>query len=334
MPTGLRAQFPIALGAAHGISFASQIIFFLRWLWWALRINWNRQPLGRWFNRCGCRFAHVFLGLVIVAASVFKASESARGGGVGTPPLRLLPPGFVVASEFLFGLWMIFGLLPVLTRRLAIGCFCVYACYSVYNAATGERSCGCFGAMSPAPLRTFAFDVAALAALFLLRPDTARTALSGFELGKALGFFTVAVWGGLALMVTVSRPASEKPAEKFRPEDWIGRRLPLLEQIDVGEALATGRWTVVLYRRDCAVCRKEIPRYKEIAGDPAARRVWGRIALIELPPRGEASAEGIARGAPYVIGRLDGASKWSISTPTVVSVVDAIVVPVPREELK
>ncbi len=53
----------------------------------------------------------------------------------------------VVEMELAFGLWLIADLLPQLTRRATVGLFAVFSVVSLFKALSGEKSCGCFGAM-------------------------------------------------------------------------------------------------------------------------------------------------------------------------------------------
>lgn len=285
-----------------------------------------------WITRCSHSLCRFILGPALVAASILKAFDAEFGaaGGVGIIG-QLLPYTSVVVFEFLFGLWMIFGFLPLITRKLAIGSFALYSCITIYEIAIGQESCGCFGAMSPAPAYTLAFDLLALVALFMYRPASPRLIRGGVAFGRALGFLTIAFWGGLALAVALSRPGSDRLEASLGPEDWIGRCLPLLRYVDVGKDLSVGRWTIVLYRHDCALCQQEIPKYKEIACDPTTRREWGRIALIEVPPYGNSTRKVPAADSPYRLGRLDDSRRWSIRTPMKISTDDCVVLP-PRSQ--
>lgn len=60
------------------------------------------------------------------------------------------------------------------------------------------------------------------------------------------------------------------------PEEWIGKRLPLLRHLDVATPLSSGQWRVVLYHHDCAKCREIIPSYEQMA---AAAGVGGADRL-------------------------------------------------------
>ncbi len=55
------------------------------------------------------------------------------------------------------------------------------------------------------------------------------------------------------------------------PEEWTGKRFPLLDQIDVGDRLAKGTWLVVLYHLGCGECQELIEQYKQCANDNDGR---------------------------------------------------------------
>jgi hypothetical protein len=282
----------------------------------------------------GHMLCSAIVGLALLTAGILKALELASvevDRTLLSPSSRWLHTG-LVAFEFLFGLWMIFGLIPEATRRVAIGCFCIFACSALYKTANGEHSCGCFGTMSPPPVYTLMFDLTAIAALFLFRPDAASTSARGSALARTLGFLTLACWGALALAASADRFGQDNAAERITPGRLTGKCLPLLQHIDVGKALAVGRWTIIFYRHDCAVCKRELPRYKKIANDPSARDDWGRIALIEVPPYDRSATETAVAGCPYAVGRLDDSRRWLIKTPMEFSILDCIVMPPRRGE--
>lgn len=76
-----------------------------------------------------------------------------------------------IGSELFLGLWLISGALPEAARRVAIGCFSVFACYTFYEALAGKTDCGCFGQVKVNPWFTVVLDVAVVLALvFLAKP--------------------------------------------------------------------------------------------------------------------------------------------------------------------
>ncbi|MFO0840782.1 MAG: hypothetical protein U0797_00060 [Gemmataceae bacterium] len=99
------------------------------------------------------------------------------------------------------------------------------------------------------------------------------------------------------------------PVILLEPETWVGGRFPLLSHIDVGEALAQGRWTVVLYRQDCPACRETIGRL---------RQAQGQVALIEMRSAGGPGRGKFALELSFTRGVLDPTKDWFVQAPVVV----------------
>ncbi|MBN1908521.1 MAG: hypothetical protein JW818_02170 [Pirellulales bacterium] len=128
----------------------------------------------------------------------------------------------------------------------------------------------------------------------------------------------------------------------IEPEKWVGKRFPLLPFIEdapvpeglspsatadgpvplaeqdrrpLRQRLAEGRWIVVLYHHDCSECRKAIPKYKKLIRRSAADPTAARVALVEVPPYGDASSWGLSGDCPCVLGRLSEEKEWFVETP-------------------
>jgi thiol-disulfide isomerase/thioredoxin len=93
---------------------------------------------------------------------------------------------------------------------------------------------------------------------------------------------------------------------------WVGKRLPILEHIDIGKQLGQGNWLVVLYHHDCPDCRIAIPTYEEMARRFRANGRSLRIALIEIPPYG---SRRLGEESACVYGRLSSCKQWFTMTP-------------------
>jgi len=48
--------------------------------------------------------------------------------------------------------------------------------------------------------------------------------------------------------------------EVLEPETWVGKKLPILQHIDIGEKLSRGNWLILLYHHDCPDCAKAIAK--------------------------------------------------------------------------
>src|SRR5207247_2154564 len=86
----------------------------------------------------------------------------------------------------------------------------------------------------------------------------------------------------------------------LEPDKWVGKSAPLLKYIDIGNELAVGSWLVVLYHYDCPKCQEAFPRYESMA-----RNFDGmRVALIAVPPYGDADSTSVPPESPCRLGLL------------------------------
>ena len=108
------------------------------------------------------------VGLVLMFASGLRIYHDS------VPPITqslALPRAALIAWEIFLGMWLISGALPQAARRIAIGCFSVFACYTLYEALAGKADCGCLGQVKVNPWFTVVLDVSiALALVFLDNP--------------------------------------------------------------------------------------------------------------------------------------------------------------------
>lgn len=269
----------------------------------------------------------ILLGTVLAAAGVLKGYELTSDPVAGSNPL---PPRWLliglVEFEWMLGLWLLAGLHPVATRRIAIACFSAFTCISLHRALTGASSCGCFGRVSLNPWFTFAFDLAAVAVLLRCRPATGRMPTVRSHPTRAAVGLALGAWIGIPGVVLMAHPVDDGLAV-LRPGEWVGKCLPLLRNIDVGDELARGRWIVVLYHHDCPSCREAVPRYERLARNHATQPDTPRIALIEMPPYAPPGQAIAWPDSPCKLGRLDDSKGWLIRTPAEISLRDCIVEP-------
>jgi hypothetical protein len=220
-------------------------------------------------------------------------------------------------------------------RRITAIVFVGFAAYSLSLALHGSKSCGCFGDLKVDPWSTFAIDsivalglVVPIHSLAFLRSGTASPIRAQSQLWcatKRLGERGVA----LATIVIISTLAyglhanhleifagnileMEKPVTILEPDKWIGKALPILDDIDI--TLPSGDCTVVLHRHDCPACQEALPKYERLAA------LGKNVALIELPPYGPVPTTGAC-----LSGHLAGDRKWFVRTPVEIIVLDGIV---------
>ncbi|HUT31267.1 MAG TPA: hypothetical protein VMX13_15845 [Sedimentisphaerales bacterium] len=121
-------------------------------------------------------------------------------------------------------------------------------------------------------------------------------------------------------VLALNEPANTTSSyEILEPETWVGKKLPLIDYIDIGESLEKGNWLILLYHYDCPDCAEAIPKYERMARDLVGNGDFLRIALIEMPPYGPPLA---APDSLCTLGRLANTKQWFVTTPAVVLLVD------------
>lgn len=139
---------------------------------------------------------------------------------------------------------------------------------------------------------------------------------------KALGILLIAV----AIIVAglgFQKPVQTVPTtqidnqiyEVLEPEGWVGKKLPIIDYIDIDEELKDGNWLVLFYHQDCPDCRKAVPELEKAVFED----VDFNIAIIEVPPYGSP----IETNCFY--SRLLEAKEWFITTPVVILLNNSIV---------
>jgi thiol-disulfide isomerase/thioredoxin len=162
----------------------------------------------------------------------------------------------------------------------------------------------------------FAVDLPCLAALVVFRVRHGQI----FEWPELPRFAATAAVGVLVLGVAGPVLAFNEPArvtaryEILEPGEWVGKELPILENIDIGERLRAGNWLVLLYHYDCPGCAEAMPMYERTARDLAGNENFLQIALIAVPPYGQAP---ISPGSACVLGKLNESKEWFVATPAV-----------------
>lgn len=114
------------------------------------------------------RYLGVILGLLVLVAAALKAHDlignRTIASGVFSSRTVLL---IIVEVEFFLGLWLLTGLYPRSSWRVAFACFFGF---SLFNLFGGEASCSCFGSLSVTPAIALSIDGTAICALLHCRP--------------------------------------------------------------------------------------------------------------------------------------------------------------------
>ena len=132
------------------------------------------------------------------------------------------------------------------------------------------------------------------------------------------------------LVITISTVALalNKPAtvtssyEVLEPSNWVGKRLPILEYIDIGPQLEKGNWLVLFYHYDCPDCQKAISEYERLGRDNKGNKNFPKIALVEVPPYG---LDLRIANSLCIIAKLNNMKNWFMTTPATVLLTEGIV---------
>jgi hypothetical protein len=108
----------------------------------------------------------------------------------------------------------------------------------------------------------------------------------------------------------------------LHPAQWVGSPLPILDFVDIRDALVEGDWTVILYYNGCPHCKTLLdaimlgPRPSGLPSGTA------KIAIIEMPPYSDT----LEVYSPSILhGRLAADRKWVARAPVIIHVQNGIV---------
>ena len=111
--------------------------------------------------------------------------------------------------------------------------------------------------------------------------------------------------------------------EVLESNSWLGKELPIIDYIDIGEQLKTCNWLVLFYHYDCPDCINAIAELENVVLEDADLN----IAIIEVPPYGSP----VKTNCFY--GRLMDVKKWFITTPVLVLMEDGKAMQIWEQEL-
>lgn len=288
------------------------------------------KPVSLWRElrtRCGT-MGCIGFGVALLLAGTTKLAESSSEIGGRSWWLVL------GCSELGFGSWLLAGFWPAVTRPIAIGVVLCFSLVAVSRVVSGESSCGCFGprvVMSPWVMTSF--DLAILVSL-IVDPHHENVGTKRCQRTSRVTLAALGLVGAVFVVIgsrSGPRTAAATPARMFlvNPADWVGRRLPLLDHIDIGDQIAQGSWIVVLHRHDCSACHDVLPRCRSLARDWSQTESlnYPRFAFIEMPPH-TAQAIEFDTGASWIDGRLADDLDWFAKTPAVLFIEDGFVRPI------
>ena len=281
----------------------------------------------------GWHVARFAAALVLFLAAGTKCHEILVFGGTSglldSIPLATI---LLVEGEWLGSILLSGNVCNKAAWACAVTSFAVFGSTALARGFSGDSSCGCFGRWSVNPFLTAALDSALVLLLVCCRP---KVRLPGQRQRVVMA---LAIWLAVglpaALAMGKSLNASGKQGDSFghgriallKPETWTGNVFPLLGYIDIGRALQSGEWRVILYHHDCPKCREVIAGYERSTKSSVTAAPAARIALIEMPPYANLDRDQRAVSSRFLFGRLSREKDWFVTTPVEIALKDGVVV--------
>jgi len=278
------------------------------------------------------------VGLLLVTAAVLKGHELLTVP-LANKDLWSWRPFLIFQVEFelALGIWLLSGLFKRLAWLAALTCFGLFSAVTLYKGLIGAASCGCFGTVHVNPWITLlAIDLPSLGALILFRPAQQQSeGFRRYRLRRAAATAMFLLIGPAGIIGMSNRGTANLNADGdiigdstfvvLEPEEWIGRRFPLLRYIEVNKVLSDGLWMVVMYNSYCPHCRNTMPQYE---GTALARTIGignRSVALVELPPYAPPRWDPVSACTKCTRGRLSSKAEWFVHTPIEVWLNDGMV---------
>jgi hypothetical protein len=296
----------------------------------------------------GYDVVRIALGLLLLTAAGLKAYQLATEPVAGTGLLdsRWLLMA-TVEFELLFGLWLLANVWPHPTWAVALICFGLFTCVSLYKALSGHHSCGCFGSVPVNPWYSVTLDFAIVCSLLRWRPNGQEPAFTAqFRDLPLRSAAVLVIWFSLgvpvALAVVSYTPTilnkdgiivGDGNLVILEPHAWVGSRFPLLSYIEdssasvkpgsrpLRERLGEGEWFVVLYRHGCPRCREILDHYKRnVEQDRRGTEQGISVAVVEMPSVAQAATPDWCE-----VGKLRGGYRWFMKAPIAIRLRNGVV---------
>jgi len=288
------------------------------------------------------KVVRVVLGTVLLCAAAAKAHQFTTEPRVVQGILASAPFALGIAAvELGLALWLFSGFAQRAARGVLVAWF-----VAAFGAALGRQlvhspSCGCFGLLAINPIFTLAFDAATLIALARFGPpagaSSTRKSARSRVIFAAVTWLVVAVTflrffgqtGPVELLANSEMVEPDGRLVVLEPDRWIGKRCPLFPFTDLGDALAVGRWEVILVHPDCPKCRQAMDNVSRAADSDSRYRGVGiaLIAVTATPAHGLTLSSDVTARRDLEVGYLRPQHRWVVQTPASFWLDQGVVVP-------
>ena len=267
--------------------------------------------------------------LVLIGAAFLTTHELAT---VPTEGLAFLESRtflvLLTQLELGIGIWALVGKHQLKVERVLLWLFSSFFAISVAKFVRGDADCGCFGVITVSPIYTIVLDAGLIV---WLAKDLKQQAIVATRLGLqpfVMWMLIIAsVFTSLFLILRFKTTTLEELANAsgddtvvLRPNDWVGRKLPILKYVEPPHELGNGRWLCVLVKPDCPAC-------EDVIAASASPETTIAVAYIDIGVHASKREDGNWF-------RLTDNYRWFSKTPILIHLDDGIVKHVADQFLK
>lgn len=253
-------------------------------------------------------------GILVLAAGT-KFAEATT-----VAPMQSGPKLLLASVEAALGLWLLSGTCMAIAWKAVGGVFAVFIGTAASRLIAGHYRCECFGAVDAHPFAVAALDLAALTAILAFPPPSEAVSSRKRLLGVMTAMALIGFSADAAGYTDAFRRSSDRTTV-FETISWTGRRLPVIDDIEIGVRLEKGTWLLVFHRSGCPRCEQLLaalsrPRAPRASGSGPARPL--RLGIIDVFPTKPPMRP--SRGEPpgSVRGQMKHAHSTFANLPTVV----------------
>lgn len=227
--------------------------------------------------------------------------------------------GWTIPLEIALAMWLVSTMAPRSAKAAGITVFSVFSFVSGLQVLNGQASCECFGIFRSPPAFTLVLDILLVTLLVAWQPEKI-TRRHRVDVGVGTQFLlplAIAIVFGYGIgdrlqegIVQLRRPE----IVVLRPEKWIGKPLPIHNDLSPHVDISSGRFSLLFYDSRCPTCRALL---KSKITDESQR-----IIVVELPPFTDVSPEDSEK-VQWV--RLSARKHWFVALPQTLELEDGIV---------
>ena len=299
----------------------------------------SAPPVGSRISFSGWDILRYTLAAVLITAASLKGhqilTDPATRLGMHGP---LWTKSLIIFLELCMSLWLVSNAQARLVHASALVLFASFAGFSFHEFVRGSNTCRCFGELAVHPAWTLALDVSLVSALWLWRPPRKGSLTAGIPAAPRNATFQTLAASSVAVLVAVLVSAygpelvaslnSTERAIVLRPEDWVGRPLPLLShaRFPPDLKLHEGSWRLIIYDRTCDKCSNFLASL-DLSGrsNHSMREETAHVALLDVSPASATQSMAVPAGVAGVAVRQRQINEF-IPVPTEVGIKDGIVV--------